>query len=144
MTYLLDANVLISLCDEMHAHHERTNHWFERHGATSWATCPLTENAFVRITSRTSYPRSTGSVTDQLQVLRELCSLSGHRFWPDDISLLKEEMWSATGHLNPDDLTDLYLLALAVKNKGTLVSLDKTIPVHRIRGGSQALQIITV
>jgi len=142
MTYLLDANVLISLCDERHAHHASANRWFQRTGAASWATCPLTENAFVRITSRPSYPRSTGSVTEQLQVLRELCALPGHLFWPDEISLLDEEIWSATGHLNPEDLTDLYLLALAVKNMAKLVSLDRTIPAHRIRGGTNALQVI--
>jgi uncharacterized protein len=143
MSYLLDANVLIALCDELHAHHRDAHHWFTSGGNQSWATCPLTENAFVRITSKTSYPRSTGSVVEQLKTLRELCQLSGHQFWPDEVSLLRQEIWSRPDLTNPADLTDLYLIALAVKRGAKFVTLDRTIPAHRIRGGKEALHVIS-
>ena len=142
MTYLLDANVLIALCDELHAHHLDTNRWFQSHGRLSWATCPLTENAFVRITSKPSYPRGTGSVTEQMSVLRELCQIPGHQFWPDDISLIQNKVWSNSDHAHSADLTDLYLIALAVKRGAKFATLDRAIPAHRIRGGKEALFVL--
>jgi uncharacterized protein len=51
MIYLLDINVLISLTDPMHVHHELAHQWFAEIGRRSWATCPITENGFIRITS---------------------------------------------------------------------------------------------
>lgn len=144
MTYLLDANVLIALCDELHAHHNHAFHWFTASRKFSWATCPITENAFLRVTSHSSYPRSTGSVTEQARVLRELCELPGHQFWPDGVSLLQRGIWSQMDQAKSADLTDLYLLALAVKQGGKFVTLDRSIPVHRIRGGKEALLILPV
>jgi toxin-antitoxin system PIN domain toxin len=143
MTYLLDASVLIALCDELHAHHNSAYRWFTASRKLSWATCPLTENAFLRITSHPSYPRSTGSVTEQSRVLRELCALPDHQFWPDGVSLLQDDIWLQMDHVKPSDLTDLYLLALAVKRGGQFVTLDRSVPTHRIRGGKEALQVIS-
>ena len=143
MTYLLDASILIALCDELHAHHSQAYRWFTTSKKLSWATCPLTENAFLRITSHLSYPRSTGSVMEQARVLRELRDLPGHQFWPNDISLLEEDIWLQMDHAKSADLTDLYLLALAVKCGGKFVTLDRSIPAHRIRGGKGALHLIT-
>ena len=144
MTYLLDANILIALCDELHAHHHDAHRWFKSIGRLSWATCPLTENAFIRITSKPTYPRSTGSVTEQMRVLRELCQIPGHQFWPDDVSLVRHEVWSSSDHASPADLTDLYLVALAVKREQKFATLDRTLPVHRIRGGQEALHLLGI
>jgi toxin-antitoxin system PIN domain toxin len=143
MTYLLDVNVLIALCDVNHAHHISVNRWFAREGYRSWATCPLTENAFVRITSRRSYPRSTGSVSDQIHTLSELCHLRGHQFWPDDVSLLDSDSWSSHVGVKADDLTDLYLVALAAKRKGRFASLDRSIVAQRMRQGTAALDLLS-
>ncbi len=142
MTYLLDANVLIALCDEQHAHHPDAHRWLSHGGAKSWATCPITENAFLRISSSPAYPRSTGSVTEQVRILSELCHLPGHEFWPDDLSFLRSYLWSNLEHARSADLTDLYLLALAVKRKGKFLSLDRAIPAHRIKGGLQAIHLL--
>jgi len=142
VTYLLDVNVLIALCDDQHAHHSEAHRWFSHSGLKSWATCPITENGFVRITSNPSYPRSTGSVPEQIRVLRELCGLSGHEFWPDDLSFVRSDTWSSLEHAKASELTDLYLLALAAKRKGKFVSFDRSIPVHRIKGGTEALHKI--
>jgi toxin-antitoxin system PIN domain toxin len=142
MTHLLDANILIALCDELHAHHANARRWFKGLRNNSWATCPLTENAFLRITSNSSYPRSTGSVTEQSAILRELCKLPRHEFWPDDISLLRGDIWSDLDRVKSADLTDLYLLALAVKRGGAFATLDHSIPSERIQGGKEALLLL--
>ena len=61
MTCLLDANILIALADSNHVHHQRTQTWFHSRPATDgWATCPLTENAFLRILGNPNYPASPG------------------------------------------------------------------------------------
>jgi toxin-antitoxin system PIN domain toxin len=143
MTHLYDVNFLIALLDRYHAHYEIAHRWL---GASPeplpWATCPLTENAFVRITGRPSYPNGFGSAAAAIECLRENCSQSNHTFWPDDISLLDPKIWAEPDRVSPTHLTDLYLLALAVKNGGKLVSFDRTIPAQLIRGGKEGLLIL--
>src|SRR5215210_3860604 len=85
--FLLDINVLIALFDSAHTHHEAAHAWWAKKGNTSWATCPLTENGFVRIASHPKYPNSPGDSNATLELLREFCAGSGHVFWPDDVTL---------------------------------------------------------
>jgi hypothetical protein len=140
--YLLDVNLLIALCDDYHVHHAPAHRWFGSEKALSWATCPLTENGFIRITSKPTYPGGHGSVSLQLDTLRDFCSLPNHTFWPDDLSLLQTEAWTNVDLVTPAHLTDLYLLALAVKHGGKLASFDRGMPVNFIRGGKEALLIL--
>jgi predicted nucleic acid-binding protein len=81
-------------------------------------------------------------VAEQSRVLRELCELPDHQFWPDGVSLLQRDIWSQIDYVKPADLTDLYLIALAVKRGAKFATLDRTIPAHRIRGGKEALHIL--
>jgi predicted nucleic acid-binding protein len=86
-TYLLDVNVLIALSDPMHLHHDAAHRWFGSHGKESWATCPITENGFVRIASHPSYPNRPGDTPVVLSLLRQMCAVEGHHFWPDGITI---------------------------------------------------------
>jgi len=139
-TYLLDVNLLIALSDPMHIHHESVHRWFVENGQQSWATCPLTENAFIRIASHPNYPNRPGDVAALLAILRRLCEAPGHHFWPDDIGILQI--------LEPDaiiphaQITDVYLLGLAVHKRGKLATLDQRIPVNAVRGGRKALELV--
>ena len=86
-TFLLDVNVLIALIDPAHLQHDLAHEWFERIGAQSFATCPITENGLLRIVGHPKYPNSPGPpsvVAKSLAVVREL---KGHQFWPDEISI---------------------------------------------------------
>lgn len=140
-TYLLDVNLLLALTDPMHIHHEAAHSWFAEIGRQSWATCPITENGFIRIASHPSYPNRPGDVAAVLEIFRRLCEASGHLFWAEDISILKI--------LEPDALvthaqiTDVYLLGLAVSKKGKLATLDRRIPFQAVRGGESAFELIT-
>ena len=87
-TYLLDVNLLLALSDPMHVHHEIAHQWFADRGYRAWATCPLTENGFVRIASHPNYPNRPGEVLAVFAILRQLCEASGHQFWAEDISIL--------------------------------------------------------
>jgi toxin-antitoxin system PIN domain toxin len=141
MTFLLDVNLLIALCDSRHSHHESAHRWFK--AGSAWATCPLTENAFVRITSKVNFGAEVRSVAGHCDLLRTFCSLPTHSFWPDSVSLLTAGIWRDYERAGPSHLTDLYLVALAVKNNGKLATFDRRIPAHLIRGGKEALLVIS-
>ena len=87
MIALLDVNVLIALFDPAHVHHEAAHKWFAVSRAERWATCPLTENAFVRILSNPSYPGQTTTMEDAVSRLRAFCAEREHVFWPDAVSI---------------------------------------------------------
>lgn len=137
---LLDVNALIALADPFHVHHARVQAWFHGEKARGWATCPLTENGFLRILGNPSYKDSPGSPAELRPVLQDICSAPGHQFWPDEISLrdaCNHPTLPASRHL-----TDYYLLALAVHRKGCLASLDERIDPTLIPKGSSAYMII--
>jgi len=84
---LLDVNVLIALMDDEHVHHVPAHAWFTENRAAGWATCPQTENGFVRIVSGASYPGLQASSNVARALLKEFCAANDHVFWPDSISL---------------------------------------------------------
>ncbi|MBT8366554.1 MAG: VapC toxin family PIN domain ribonuclease, partial [Deltaproteobacteria bacterium] len=71
--HLLDINLLLALTDPMHVHHEPSHQWFAEKGQKAWATCPLTENGFVRIASHPNYPNRPGDVPAVFLILRQIC-----------------------------------------------------------------------
>ncbi len=83
ITHLLDINVLLALADPTHVHHETAHEWFGQTGRKSWATCPITENGFVRIASHPQYPNRPGSPHEVAALLQIIVALPGHHFWPD-------------------------------------------------------------
>jgi hypothetical protein len=143
MIHLLDVNLLIAVLDPHHVHNKSAHRWISAlPKPMRWATCPLTENAFVRIIGNPSYPNSPGAAGAALALLRQNCSQDEHSFWADDISLRNHALWDGPEIMKASDLTDLYLLALAVKHGGKLASFDRRIPAHLIRGGREALLIL--
>ena len=137
---LLDVNLLLALCDPMHVHHDAAHRWFAEKGRQRWATCPLTENGFVRIASHPNYPNRPGDVPTVLAILRQLCEAQGHEFWIEDASIL--EILQPDAIITHAQITDVHLVGLAVRNKGRLATLDRRIPVGAVRGGEEALELI--
>jgi predicted nucleic acid-binding protein len=93
----------------------------------------LTENGFVRVISQPNYPNPI-SATFALDLLAQQISGTDHAFWPDDISILGTERFDRAKFLGPKQLTDVYLLALAITNGGRLVTLDDGILLGPVRG----------
>jgi toxin-antitoxin system PIN domain toxin len=143
LTYLLDINLLIALCDPEHDHHEMAHRWFGSLASNRWATCAITENGFIRITGHSTYLNWKRTPAEQVGMLRRFCSLANHEFWTDDVSLLDTRIWTSAERIRSADVTDLYLLALAVKNRGKFASLDRGIPQGAIKGGQEALFVIS-
>ena len=142
MRALLDINVLIALHDRDHIHHELAALWLESNIGHGWASCPLTQNGMLRIMSQASY-KNVQDLSVLFEKLRNETTQPGHVFWPDDISLLDAERFHHAHMHGPRQLTDLYLLGLAVKNKACLVSFDARIPLSAVRGAS-ARHLITL
>ena len=138
--YLLDVNVLLALCDSLHVHHEAAHRWFEEYGRTAWATCPITENGFVRIASHPSYPNRPGDVIAVLAILQRLCAVADHRFWMDELALRDILLPGAT--LTHAQVTDVYLLGLAARKGGKLATFDRHIPTAAVRNGEHCLELI--
>ncbi|HET9822291.1 MAG TPA: TA system VapC family ribonuclease toxin [Burkholderiaceae bacterium] len=132
---LLDVNVLIALHDEQHIHHEAAALWFLADATAGWATCPLTQNGCVRIMSQPGYPNAIG-VGEAVAMLQHSCSHPKHRFWADDVSLLDAKRFAHGRVHGHRQLTDLYLLALAVRHGGRLVTFDGQIPMSAVHGAA--------
>lgn len=135
MLALLDVNVLIALLDENHVHHAPAACWFTDHVDQGWASCAITQNGCLRILSQPKYPNPL-TVGDALSRLREAVSTQSHHFLPNDLSLLDDAVIDSTRILGHRQLTDIYLLALAVAHQARLVTLDKAVPLAPVRGAS--------
>jgi uncharacterized protein len=139
---LLDVNVLVALFDAEHIHHEAAHQWFGDAGRGPWASCPLTENGLVRVISSAAYPGRRTTFADAVDRLRGFCESVEHVFWPDSISIRDGERFepkSAQGHRQ---MTDIYLLALAVAHRGSLATFDRSIPRSAVRGASEKQLIL--
>jgi hypothetical protein len=124
---LLDVNALIALLWEEHPFHKRCAEWFASAGNGGWATCPMTESGCVRILSTPAFTPNPPSVVSALRLLQTATeSDTNHRFWSDDLPLSSLRVrWSrGLGH---KQVTDAYLLALAIHHTGSLVTFDSRI-----------------
>jgi len=133
---LLDVNVLVALFDGNHSLHRSAIRWFDEHGDSGWASCPITQNGCVRVMSQPGYPERVPVLT-VVERLRHATAHRAHEFWPDDASLLDEKTIDATRVHGPSQLTDVYLLALAVAHGGRLVTLDQAIPLAAVIGAQK-------
>lgn len=131
---LADVNVLLALIDPVHLNHEPASQWFADASGRGWATCPLTENGFVRILSNPSYPGVRMSPPDAIAMLDTLVRnhAATHRFWPDSVSLCDRTLFRPEAIAGARQITDVYLLGLCQQNGGTLVTLDAAITVTAI------------
>ncbi len=113
MTRLLDINVLMAMAWPQHVHHARVQRWVRSETARtrlSIATCPITQLGFVRISMNVKgYAADFESTRSLLQHLVNHSTFE-HSFWMDDLSLLSARLKS---NLDPNQLTDAYLVALA-------------------------------
>jgi len=123
--FLLDANVLIALAWPAHVSHSIAHKWFDKHAHRVWATCPLTECAFVRAISNPAFSLDALTPQSAIELLTANIKHPTHQFWTDDIGLaqaLRHGDRRLTGH---QQVTDAYLLGLAIHYKGKLATFDQ-------------------
>ena len=131
MRALLDINVLIALLDADHTLHSRAIGWFDENAENGWASCPITENGCARIMSNPGYPNCL-PVAAVIERLAAAAATDYHAFWSDDVSLLDSATADARRIHGPRQITDLYLLALAVRRGGCFVTFDGNIPLSPV------------
>jgi toxin-antitoxin system PIN domain toxin len=137
MRSLLDVNVLIALLDADHSLHAPAMQWFESNARLGWASCPITQNGCIRIMSHPGYPNPP-PLRLVIERLAEATSTELHEFWPDDVSLLDAGTADPARIHGPRQVTDLYLLALAVRHGGRLVTFDASIARHAVHGAARS------
>jgi uncharacterized protein len=121
---LLDVNVLVALAWDSHVHHVAVREWFAANSSAGWATCPLTESGFVRVSSNPKVLPEAIGVGAARDVLAALRAQPGHRFVADDVSLTDDDVPAITGHRQ---VTDVHLLTLARRHLISLVTFDAAI-----------------
>lgn len=131
---LLDVNVWIALLDDAHQFSAQAYAFIAR-ADVRVATCPIVENGVVRILSSPHYSRDVrvppNAIRDKLaEAMREL----GGHFWPDELSLRESRLFDLARIQGPDQITDMYLLGLAVRRGGRLVSFDRSIALSSVAG----------
>lgn len=142
-TALLDVNVLVALFDPDHVHHDLAHDWFADHRAEGWASCPLTQNGLVRVLSNPRYGSPASTLRTVRDAVSRFLSSKDHEFWPDDISFCDDASFNVTGMIGHRQITDVYLLGLAARRKGHLVTFDRSIPLRAVIGAAAtALTVI--
>jgi len=132
MRALLDVNVLIALLDADHSLHARATQWFAGHARRGWASCPITQNGCIRIMSHPGYPNAL-PVRSVMERLAEASTSTYHAFWSDDVSLLDATVADSARIHGPRQVTDIYLLALAVQHGGQFVTFDTSVSIDAVR-----------
>lgn len=119
----MDVNLLIALAWPNHIHHEVAHRWLQSIRPEKWATCPLTQNGFVRISSNPSAIEDAVSPLDAVKVLRKFMAHADHVFVDEDLPLPSDHFESmfVTGHRQ---VSDAYLLSLCIEKGIRLSTLD--------------------
>lgn len=128
--------MLVALFDTAHVHHDACRAWLLDHHELGWASCPLTQNGTIRILSTPTYPNSI-STSEATNLLAGACGTSHHEFWPDELSILDTSRVRRERIHGARQITDVYLLALAVARDGRLVTLDGAIPISPVIGAQK-------
>jgi toxin-antitoxin system PIN domain toxin len=134
---LLDVNVLLALSNPKHTHHEIAHDWFADHHERGWATCAITQNGFIRVLSNTAARAGIFRPAEVVDLLRRFCSAKEHVFWPDEVSLTDSTLFNASLIRGYRQVSDVYLLGLAKKMGGYLVTFDGGIPLSAVIGATR-------
>ena len=121
---LLDVNVLIALLEPGHDFFQKAQEWFRSSGKDNWGVCPLNEIGFVRITTNPSFYPGPRTHEQATSVLAELANRPGYRYWPMTESWTTLTAPFADRIFGHQQVTDAYLLGMAIKEDGILVTFD--------------------
>jgi hypothetical protein len=140
MISLLDANVLLALCWEELEGHEVARTWFHAHAHHGWATCTLTEAAFLRLSMNPKLFPDPASFSEALGILGSLRSSAHHHFLEPTGALDSE--YPARLIRGYKQVTDATLLALARQKQARLVSFDKGLTSLTAPGWAETLLLL--
>jgi hypothetical protein len=132
---LLDVNVLIALLDSSHIHHATARDWLGAHIPQGWASCAITQNGCIRILAQPGYPNAVAPAEVATR-LREATESPFHQYWSAGPSLLEASLIQWEYIVGSRQVTDAYLLALAVHQHARLVTFDHSIARRAVPSAS--------
>jgi uncharacterized protein len=141
---LLDVNALIALLWPASEFHLPVRTWFRDQASKAWATCPITQSGFVRVLSNPALSTDAPSVAEALNLLQLNLAHPGHRFWPDDLDLMSAIARSGARLQGHRQITDAYLLGLAMQRKGQLATLDRSLAALLPRNREEGESVIDI
>jgi uncharacterized protein len=137
LRYLLDVNVWIALLDESHVFNSNVTRFIDTPDIKI-ATCPIIENGVIRILNLPNYSKfGPVGLETVAKKLAEIYAGKDFEFWEDNYSLTKDDLIRWPRVFSHSQITDLYLLGLAVRHKGILATLDQRISIDSIQGASE-------
>ena len=139
---LLDVNVLLALAWPQHVHHGPAHDWFRQSGSKAWATCPITQLAFIRISSNPKIIADAVNPRSARELLQRIVALPNHAFWPDDVSPIAAQTLDLTALAGHRQVMAAYLLALAERHRGALATFDRGIA--ELAGQASAHRVVLV
>jgi toxin-antitoxin system PIN domain toxin len=140
---LFDVNVLIAMAWPNHVHHAAVLDWLGRPGTVPFATCPVTQSGFIRVSSNARAIPGARSPREAQALLQRITELPGHAFWHDDVDLAGDAgvAWERVG--GHGQVTDAHLLAIALRRDGCLATLDRGI-VDLLPAGARPDRVIVI
>ena len=137
---LLDVNLLVSLAWPNHVHHAAARRWFDKHCKRQrWATTPVTEAGFVRVSSNRAAIPTAVTPFEATQLLDRLCRVAGHEFVVDDVALVFGDTGDAGRIVTYHQVTEAHLVAVARRHGLSLATFDRTIPA--VAGGDSVVLV---
>jgi toxin-antitoxin system PIN domain toxin len=137
---LLDVNLLVSLAWPNHVHHRPALKWFRARGAEAWATTPVTESGFVRVSCNASAIPTSVTPPEAIELLDRMREVAGHRFLADDIDLVVGTYLAADRLVTYRQVTDAHLLAVARRHGACLATFDRGIVT--LAGGTKDVKLV--
>lgn len=133
MRALLDVNVLVALAWPNHVHHGQAQGWFAGAAPGGWATCPLTQSGFVRVSSNRAVPHAV-TPPAAIELLRRLLDVGDHVLLEDDVSIVDAPEVDGARIASHGLVTDAHVLAIARRHGGRLATFDRGIQRSLSRG----------
>lgn len=129
MITLPDVNVLVALAWPEHTFHDIAIAWFDARADAGWATCPLTEAGFMRISANARVVREPVKPSESAALLRELRKVGSHAFWIDDVEPSSSALFPRERLIGHRQVTDAHIVALARRHSGSVATLDRGMAV---------------
>jgi uncharacterized protein len=136
MRLLLDVNVWVALFDDAHIQNAQARQLFKQ-PKLKIASCALTENGVLRVLNLPGYAKRAPPGFEVVrQKLALACTDIDHEFWPCDLSLRDDEILDWRRIMGHNQITDAYLLALAVRHSGALATFDHAVALSAVAGAA--------
>lgn len=119
--------MLVSLAWPNHVHHASTSLWFRRRAGQPWATTPVTESGFVRVSANAAALPTAVTPAEAIGLLHRIRQVAGHHFLADDVPLVVGDRLATDRVATHRQVTDAHLVALARRHGGRLATLDHAV-----------------